>query len=206
LRPESAVDAMRNVLTGRVSVRLYHLELLPAYRELVDEVIGAIDRAEVSAAAFCTSPGAVVPVHVDRYHNLLLQIAGTKRIEIGRFPDAQRQQDAIDRDLGSPIGGAKVLPRPILTTELRPGDGVYVPAYAFHWTENGDEPSIAVSVAWSTPSMIELGRVHQYNRRLRQLHLRPAPVGRRPAVDHAKSIVVRILDRSRRLRTDSFAS
>ena len=60
---------------------------------------------------------------------------------------------------------------------MEPGDGVYIPPYAYHWTTVlGDEPASGLSVGFSTPATVRSGEVHDWDVRARRLGLRPRPV------------------------------
>ena len=187
------------------TVRLYHVELVPGYRKIGDEVLATIDGAfagvpqptGLNTAIFFGSPGAVVPAHIDRHHNLLLQLQGTKRVNIGKFPDADRQQREVERDFCGDESVPTELPPLLFSEDLGPGDGVYIPPYAFHWTESSDDVSIAVSVGWRTKATDRAVRAHECNVRMRQRHLSPRPVGSAPARDRIKAVTASLARRVR---------
>ena len=116
-RPVSGTNVgavISSLATSTTTVRLYHLELAAGYRELGDEVLSSVDAAFTGAsqptglntAVFFGPPGAVVPAHIDRHHNLLLQLRGTKRVSIGRFAEADRHQREVERDFDGHGSGA----------------------------------------------------------------------------------------------------
>ena len=45
---------------------------------------------------FLSAPGSVTPSHTDPEHNLLLQIRGTKDMNVGESPDAGTQQTVLE--------------------------------------------------------------------------------------------------------------
>ena len=55
------------------------------------------------------------------------------------------------------------------------GDAVYIPPYAFHWTEVLDRPSVALSVGFSTRASIASAEIYDFDRRLRRRGLRSRP-------------------------------
>ena len=192
--------------TSTTTVRLYHLELTAGYRELGDEVLTSVDAALVRASAqpaglstavFFGPPGAVVPAHIDRHHNLLLQLRGTKRVDIGWFADAERQQREVERDFNGTASGPTELPPVMFSADLGPGDGVYIPPYAFHWTESGDDVSVGLSIGWRTSATDRVARAHECNLRMRQRHLSPRPVGLSPTRDRMKAAATTLARRVR---------
>ena len=71
-----------------------HLELIAPYRELlaecVEETASSVPAPEGpirdrGAMLVLGSPNAVVPAHLDRHHNFLLQLEGTKEFSVGWF-------------------------------------------------------------------------------------------------------------------------
>ncbi len=92
-------------------------------------------------AVFFGPPGAVVPAHIDRYHNLLFQIRARSASTSAGSPDPDRQQAEIERDFDGTAPRAQRAPTGAVQCGARPGDGVYIPPYAFHWTKSGADVS-----------------------------------------------------------------
>jgi hypothetical protein len=210
LRPEGyhadAVDLpaerlVRELGTNGCAVRLYHLEHVAPYR---DVVAAALDEAEAAIAtveggftirngsAFLGGPGAVTPVHPDRHHNLLLQVCGTKDVGVGWFRDPLENQRQTERTFAQFGEGPSAMPDDMEVHQLGPGDGLYIPPYAFHWVRvTGDTPSVALSCAWSTRRSERDALVHAFNLRLRErTPLRPRPPRDSAARDRAKAAVM----------------
>ena len=145
-------------------------------------------------AAFVASPGAVVPVHIDRHHNLLLQLAGHKTVLIGTYADTTSAQVEVERRYGRERMNPLRLPDHEVAYELGPGDGLYIPPFTFHRIEGGDDVSIALSCGIHTERSEAAVRVHRANGTLRRLGIRPAPPGRSPRADRVKASLVRVQD------------
>jgi hypothetical protein len=181
------------------------VERVEGYDDLLDDVLdvigallprgeGPLERRHLNA--LLGSPGAVVPVHFDRHHNFLLQVAGTKRVTVAAHDDplvVRELAHCFDAD-----ENPRTLPPPAETVELRPGDGLVLPPYTFHWVEGDADVSIAVSCEVRTETTLRTELVHECNARLRRLHLHPRPPGRSVRLDRAKAGAMRAWRRARR--------
>jgi hypothetical protein len=206
----SPADVVRNLADNDCTMRLYHLELVGPYRDLGRRLIDGVERrvADVeggitdhSDSAFLASVGAITPVHTDRHHNLLLQVTGIKDVFIGTFPDPERSQREIERSFWTESLMPTELPPDVTTFRMGPGDGVYVPPYAFHWTTVLDGPSVALSAGWSTAGTDRTELVIGVNKSLRRLGLRPRPPGQRRRTDRGKVGVATAVQRLRSIRS-----
>ena len=183
--------------------RLAHLELLPGYREVGQAVVDAASggrpwRSGVrrwTGVVFAGSEGSSVPPHVDRHHNLLLQLEGSKEVTVGRFRDPARHQREVERDFWPGRPRPTDVPDDHQTFVLTPGLGVYVPPYAFHWVTNITPRSTALSVAMATAETERAELVHRVNRYLRRVGLHPSGPGRGQLRDRAKAATIGSLDR-----------
>jgi hypothetical protein len=174
---------VRALATSPASIRAYNLEHTAEFREL-DAGVGARVRALVGSAeggvvtinlgVFVASPGAVTPAHPDRHHNLLLAVSGRKDVWVEDDPDLHTHHLRVIDFLGHPENGAPLLP-PARHFVLEPGQGVYIPPYAFHWTTVLEGPALGLSVGFSTESTLRSGKVHDLDVRLRRRGLRPRP-------------------------------
>jgi len=177
-------DFLRELPTSDTSIRVYNLERIAEYtdlareieplvRDLVGEREGGL--SAINLGLFAASPRSVTPAHPDRHHNLLLQLRGRKQIWL--------EEDLVSRDhhvrvldyLRCPPAGVSSLPS-AQTFVLEPGDGVYIPPYTFHWTELFEDPGLAFSIGFSTPATTDDSQAHEFDLRLRRLHVRPRPV------------------------------
>jgi hypothetical protein len=175
--PDALAAMVSDVRESPVSIRLYHLELVPALRAVTSAVAAPVRALtaeggvrDVNLALFLAPPGAVTSAHPDRHHNLLLQVAGTKDVWI---EDATA--DLVGRHrrnvsyFRSPGDGVPSLPTARLV-RLGPGDGVYIPPTSFHWTRTtGDDGSVALSIGFSTARTAGEARVSQIDVSLHRL-------------------------------------
>ena len=195
-----AHELARDIDTNGVRLTLYHLEHVSPYRELVRDHLDAWEAmtsereggaTKRTANLFIGAPGAVVPAHFDRHHNLLLQVRGTKTLTVGWFLDARQARQATEREFDQRRHGVAALPPERATFHLRPGDGIYIPAYAFHWVVGGSDVSVALSCGYSTAVTNRTEAVHHTNAGLRRLGLPTGPPGRSAAVDAGKVLLYR---------------
>jgi hypothetical protein len=182
--PLGPADIVRDLDDNGCWAALFNVDAEAAYRELLDAClapVGALPRTEgamgrSAAHVFCAAPHTVVPVHFDRYHNLLLQIEGTKTVTIGAYDDPAVAQREIERRF-SHAENPHVAPPISARYVLAPGDGLHIPPYAFHWVTNGDQSSVSFSCTFHTARTARSEAVHACNARLRRLGLRPRPPG-----------------------------
>jgi hypothetical protein len=208
--PVSAADVVRRLADNGCWMVLWFLERSPAYRMLLDDCLDQVRPTVVSvegamgqggANLLVASPCGTVPVHFDRHHNLLLQVRGTKRLMVGTFQDPAAAQHEIERHYGA-SRNLDVMPTNVTTFELGPGDGVYIPPYAFHWVIGGPDVSVALSCGFRSPQSERAELVYRCNVKLRRVGLSPSPPGRSEWADRAKAAAV--LARSR-VRTAPWA-
>jgi hypothetical protein len=200
LSPREVVDGLAE---NSCSARLYHVQNVPGYRDLVmsclDEVEPLLGRrgegmSQRDASLFLGSPGAVVPAHFDLHHNLLLQVEGSKELSVGIFDDPRDHDRELDIAL-SRSRNLAVLPTSATTFHLEPGDGIYLPPWGVHWVQGESEVSVALSCSFSTRVTEQTELIRRWNSRLRQLGRSPLPPGRSETVDRAKAAAVRSRDR-----------
>jgi hypothetical protein len=173
---------------------LWYVEQAAPYKALLDACLqgvlpyaerdGGLQRQE--AFIFLSAPNAVTPVHFDPEHNFLLQIKGTKDMNVCPFPDARTGQAELDRYYDGGHRNLEAVPSEGTTFRLHPGHGVYVPTFVPHWVQNGNEASVSLSITFRTPSSERAERVNALNARLRRAGLRPKPPGTSERTDRAK--------------------
>lgn len=208
----SAQETIEGIAHARSWVALKNVERHPAYAALVnrclDELQTHVERVDPGmclreAFIFISSPHAVTPYHIDPEFNFLLQLQGSKRIT--QF-DAWDRAVISEAELERKALGAH---RNLVFHEhyrpkgrefvLMPGMGLHFPLFAPHWVQNGDEPSISLSITFQTRSSRRRLAAHRLNGRLRRWGWRPAPVSRASARDALKFQVLRVLERIERL-------
>jgi hypothetical protein len=201
-----AADVMRDIDHNSCWLVLWELERSPRYSDLLDECLDPVDAlvgtreggmTDRGMNVLASSPDAVVPAHFDMHHNFLLQVDGTKEVTVGSFGDPRVNEGAIDRFYDEGNNNARTLPDVATTFTLAPGDGVYIPPFAFHWVRGGPETSISLSCGFRTHATEQTNVVHECNARLRRLGLHPRPPGTSEHRDRAK---VELLAWSRRVR------
>jgi hypothetical protein len=193
----SAGEVVRDIDSNGCWVVLWQLEHSPRYSALLDEclevgdaLVGAREGGMTSRGmnVLVSSPRAVAPAHFDMHHNFLLQIEGTKDVMIGSFSDPSVGEREINRYFDERNNNARLLPDIVSNFRLAPGEGVYIPPFAFHWVRGGPEASISISCGFRTRSTEQANRVHVCNARLRRIGLHPAAPGRSAFRDRAKIV------------------
>jgi hypothetical protein len=201
-------DVIRHIDTRRSWLTLLNVEQQPAYRELMDacldEVAAMVERRpgdtrRRAGFIFVSSPLSVTPAHFDIEHSLLLQISGHKQVTVGRFATAGTERRERERYWEGSHGRVEELPIAVATHDLIPGHGVYLPPVRPHWVHNGDAVSVSMTLTYFSRDSERDQFVEAFNARLRQLHLRPLPPGRSPAVDGAKVSAMRLWGMRHRL-------
>jgi hypothetical protein len=174
---------LRTLSTTPASIRVYNLEHTAEFRSLAppltDAVRAGVGNGEgglisVNLGAFFASPDSVTPAHPDRHHNLLCQVRGSKEVWVEVDPDVVRHHERVVDYLAHPEAGAPVLP-PARSFRLDPGDAVYIPPYAFHWTTVVCGPALGFSVGFSTRTTNRSSRVHEWDTRMRRHGRRTRP-------------------------------
>lgn len=175
--------AIADLPTSGVSIRAYNLENTTDFRPILDAtspaVLDFVDCREggvrdINLATFVASTGAVTAAHPDRHHNFLLNVQGRKQVWIGCDPDPRAQYIRTLDWFRRPHLGAPDLP-PAETFSLAPGDAIYIPPYAWHWTEVLDDGATGFSVGFSTATTERNEQVLGVDMRLRALGLHPRP-------------------------------
>jgi JmjC domain len=194
-------EIARNIDTNGCWMVLKNIEQVPAYHALLDELLDEVDPLVQGREGgmnlregyvFLSAANSTTPAHTDHEHNFLLQIRGSKQMNLGRFNDPKVEQLQVEKMFAGERNMDR-LPDEPTAYELKPGDGVYVPPNAPHWVVNGPEVSVSLSITFRTPVTERGAVVHSMNRRLRKLRLSPRPPGERVATDKAKFAVHRAL-------------
>jgi hypothetical protein len=177
---------------------LWYVEQDPAWRRLLHDCLDDVEAhvrgrdggmLQREGFLFLSAPNAVTPWHFDPEHNLLLQIRGSKEMNVGRFADQADQLRELDRYHDGGHRNIEHAPGDVESFPLEPGRGVYVPPFAPHWVSNGDAISISLSITFRTRRSQAAERAHGVNARLRRLGLHPKAAGQDPRSDRAKAAV-----------------
>lgn len=159
----SLKETIRNIGQCESWVLLKSVEQHPDYAELQRLCLAEIARKlalgdgellSPRCFVFLSSPQAVTPFHIDPEHNFLLQIQGSKEIQIFDHCDRAVLTKAQLRDFMA--GAHRNLPFKDAFAErgdwfeIGPGEGVYIPFLAPHWVRNGASVSISFSLSFET--------------------------------------------------------
>ena len=201
----SVEETIRRIAECNSWMVLKNAEADPLYRDVMEECLAAIAPAIERATGpmerkvafiFISSPGAVTPLHIDPEHNILMQIAGSKRITIYRDDGALIDDDYHERyHAGEAHRNLSLTPAfegRGETVELAPGEAVHVPLKAPHWVENGPVPSISFSVTWRSRASLDEASLRLANRWARARGLAPPPPGARPMRDRIAVLAHRV--------------
>ena len=189
-------DIVRSIDTNGTWMVLWNIEQVPAYRELLDEILDPLvtllpvvegDMGRREAFLFLSAPDAVTPCHFDPESNFLLQIRGSKEVNIGRFKHRSIALKELDRYHDGGHRNLEMMPPCSSLFNLEPGDGVHIYPWAPHWVYNGSTASISLSVTFRTRRSEREELAHRYNSRLRRLGYSPRPAGESIFVDTMKA-------------------
>ena len=218
IRPEDVpqaekgvVETIREIGNAGSWVALKRIEQVPAYRELLHSVLAELkdiveprtgEMLTLEGFVFITSPGSVTPFHFDPEHNILLQIMGDKTMHL--FPIEDEDLFGAEAHELYHLGmHHRNLPwRDEFAAKgqqihIVPGQAIHVPVKAPHWVQNGDHPSISLSVTWRSEWSYAEADARAFNHVLRKIGLRPASPRPFPARNAAKSLAWRAMRKLR---------
>jgi quercetin dioxygenase-like cupin family protein len=190
---------------------LKFVEQDPAYHDLLHATLAELEplvapvtgaMLKMEAFIFISSPDAVTPFHFDPEHNILLQLKGRKTMTV--FPADDESIASGESHESFHNGGHRNLPwqddfaASGSAFELRPGEAIYVPVKAPHWVKNGPGPSISFSITWRSGWSLQESDARGFNSLLRKAGIDPAPPGRFPHRNLAKSVAYRATARAER--------
>lgn len=166
-------------------------------KELISELRGPAERvapgiSRPRADIFVSSPGAITPFHLDEEHNFLLQIRGSKRLSIADGfdpavldPASLRAYFAGDGEL-APYSAH--LEQHAVQLDLRPDEGLHIPACHPHWVKNGGEVSVSLGLLWHSDVTARRRYLYALNAWLERFGFAPSTPGTRPARDAVKAL------------------
>ena len=152
-------EVVRTIDTNGSWVMLPGLGAFAEYKPLMRRVGAPLQLALRAAGdtptaqdliAFLAAPRARVPIHYDVNHHLLVQVEGTKTVGIAYFDDEPERRRQIERGLYEYRLNVDREPDRGDVFVLGPGQALVIPAFAFHWVEGGDEPSVALTYVVGT--------------------------------------------------------
>ncbi|OHD10022.1 cupin-like domain-containing protein [Sphingopyxis sp. RIFCSPHIGHO2_12_FULL_65_19] len=200
IRPEdipsnglSIGETIRTIDSNGSWAVLKNIENVEAYRTLLMDLLGELEPVVAPRTGamltpqgfiFISSPGSITPFHFDPEHNILLQLRGTKVMNVWPAGD-ERFADRREHERYH-AGGHRNLPwqdiyqRDAQQVPLAPGDAVLMPVMAPHFVANGDAPSISLSITWRSEWSYRESEAHAANAALRRIGFDPAMPPRWP--------------------------
>jgi hypothetical protein len=184
----------------KVWLGLKKIDLLPEYREVIETLLSSV-RSGTAASypgmrnlegyVFISSPGTIVPYHMDPEHNFLLQIRGDKSMYLldRDDPDVLAEGD-IERYYTSTTRRMVFddsMHQRAKRWYLDPGRGMHVPVNFPHYVETGNDISVSLSTTFDTSRQQARARVYKVNYYLRKLGIKPARYGSSAWSDRLKS-------------------
>jgi hypothetical protein len=201
-------ETIRDVERTGFRVTLRDIQQTPEYAELINECLDEVEdlvadreggMTRRAGYLFISCPASTTPMHFDVEHSFLLQVKGTKHVSVASFDhDPVARHRELDRYIDGEECDFEAMQEAAVTTRLSPGVGVYLPSYVPHWVETEAGVSVSFSIPFFTSYTERAEGVSRINRRLRQLHLSPKPLGTSEPVDKTKAAVFRSLQKLRR--------
>jgi hypothetical protein len=211
-------EKILGVANSKTWVAFHYIETDPIYRELVESLLEQtrpfVDPKDPGMKLkqgwiFISPPNSVTPFHMDLEQNFLIQIQGKKKLSVW---------DASDRI---------VTPEPILEMfhshrtlkdfrykeefqsrahvfDIEPGKGVFMPSTSPHWVQNGDGPSITMSLTFWSEHTQKRSYLHRCNHLIRKMGIPPSRAGANPLRDAAKTKFFEILVNAKREFSSGF--
>jgi hypothetical protein len=202
----SPAEVLERIHTCGAWMMIRRAELVDDYRVVLEDcmkeigdVLG-VDLDQVmkvkNAIVFVTSPRRVTAYHIDRECNFLLQIAGDKALSVFDKTDRVVLPDAEIERYWAVDNNAAVY-KPQLQDRARvhrmlPGDGVHIPVNAPHWVQNGDIPSVSLSINFEFKGRTK-SDVYRANYYLRRIGLTPTPPGQSDVKDRVKRLALPVM-------------
>lgn len=193
------VATLAGIAEAKAWMSLLNVQTDPLYRGLVDEVFDGLAPGIVrrdpgmcyrGGWIFVTSPNTVTPYHFDTEHGFILQVRGRKTVYVWDPHDTVAASE-LARDLFHATHRRELLRwdeslrARARVFHLEPGDGAYMPSTSPHLVENGDEPSVTISLTFYTDSTRRNAILHRVHQRLRERGIELPPVGAQPLLDAA---------------------
>src|SRR5689334_16989113 len=201
-------ETIRDVERSGIRVSLRDIQQAPEYAELINECLDEVEEVVADREGgmtrragylFISAPASNTPMHFDVEHSFLLQVKGIKHVSVASFEhDPIARHRELDRYIDGEDCDFDAMQDTAITTRLEPGIGVYLPSYVPHWVETEAGVSVSFSIPFFTAYTERAEGVSRINRRLRQLHLSPRPLGTSEPVDKTKAAVFRSVQKLRR--------
>jgi hypothetical protein len=200
-------ETIRDVERSGIRVSLRDIQQAPEYAELINECLDEVEELVADREGgmtrragylFISAPASNTPMHFDVEHSFLLQVKGIKHVSVASFEhDPIARHRELDRYIDGEECDFDAMQETAITTRLEPGVGVYLPSYVPHWVETEAGVSVSFSIPFFTAYTERAEGVSRINRRLRQLHFSPRPLGASEPIDKTKAAVFRSVQRLR---------
>lgn len=204
-KPDEVVSTRQAILENErfhLWVGLKLICRLPEYRQVIHDLLASVeplvnelygDMKKREGFIFVSSPGAVVPYHMDPEHNFLVQIEGRKTVTIFDRTDPRVLTEE-DIEKNYTIGHQRLALKPELEPlarhfELGPGDCLHIPISMPHYVVNDDSTSVSMSVTFKSDRAERRARVYKLNHHMRKLGWAPRPFGRSRPADEVKAFI-----------------
>lgn len=197
-------QSVENLQASDSWLQIRHAQTAPEYSKLATKAFYEIVKYLGPLAKGCqqpvayvvfSSPGSVTPFHIDDEMNFLLQISGTKTVHTWpgtrRGPISNSDLEHYYRSGYHQVEFRDELMASCQSFELRPGQGLFIPAHSPHWVENGPEVCVSFAITFLTQGLQKEANVHWLNAKLRQKGLSPKPYSDSPVRDNLKYHVAR---------------
>jgi len=204
-------ETVRRIAEENVWLKLSSAHTIDAeYNEVMQTVLREVQEKSgqpilenitwVAMTVFMASPRVFTPYHVDHESNFLMQVSGSKHVNL--FDPSDRELVPFNQVENFYAGNFEAAQyRPELQNRayvfhLEPGKVVHHPPLAPHWVQNGDEVSISLSIGFCMKPLDRTARVHQVNHYLRRLGMKPTPPGKSALRDGVKEAAIGMLSKS----------
>jgi len=198
LNPE---DVVRRIETAGAWMVLKRIEVLPAYRAVLEETLLSVARAQGHASLdaagfedirgflFVSSPNSTTPFHVDAEDNFFVHMHGEKYFTVCDNRDgAVVPDEAIEHAISKHrnVTYSEAFEARSTCYSLQPGEGLFVPYLWPHWVRTGSQYSISMAVTWKTRAVMRKNDIFVVNSLLRRMGFPQQPPGRNALADNVK--------------------
>jgi len=194
-------DVVRQIETAGAWMVLKRIEVVPAYKELLETALQSIATArgfaslkeagftDVQGFLFVSSPNSTTPFHLDSEDNLFVQVHGDKQFAVYDNNDRSiASEDQIEHAITKHRNltyDERFATRGVVN-ELKPGEGVFVPYIWPHWVRTKDTYSISVAITWKTAEVKRRNDLYVANSMLRDRGFPQKAPGSNPTLDAVK--------------------
>jgi len=194
-------DAYDHIDLCGARIKLSSIHQIDIYAELLASCVTDLSEAtgvdftrrfsRAIATLFITSPGEFTPYHIDQEVNFLLQIEGSKKVEV--FDGRDRNIVTTNHLEGFWTGKHFIERLPGSTPKtflLEAGYGIHHPSFFPHTVQVGEKMSVSLSLGFQRAQFTE-AEVYLLNAYLRKIGLNPTPPGVNSGLDAVKSAIAR---------------